>query len=370
MESIDIVGIARQVAWLAFGLGVIFGATSQRTHFCTMGALADIASSGDWTRMRQWLLAIAVAVLGTNLLAYFGFIDLSKSIYTSPRIVWLANLTGGALFGFGMVLVGGCGSKTLVRIGNGNLKSVVVFIVLGLSAFMTLKGILALPRANLLEPVSLTLSTTQDLPSIAAKYFGTKHALQLIITGAVSLPLMFFVFASKSFRTTENILAGLVIGAVIAAAWFISGNLGYVAEDPATLQEAFVATNSHRMESFSFVAPYAYLLDLLMMWTDQSKAVTFGIAASSGVVSGSLACALVTRSFRWEGFTNIEDLAHHLIGAALMGFGGITALGCTIGQGLSGVSTLSVGSILTLAAIIVGAFAALNYQSWRVGRNI
>jgi uncharacterized membrane protein YedE/YeeE len=120
------------------------------------------------------------------------------------------------------------------------------------------------------------------------------------------------------------------------------------------------------MEAFSFVAPYAYTLDLLMMWTDASKAVTFGVAAALGVIAGSFVTAVAGRSFRWEGFGNVEDTANHLVGAALMGFGGVTALGCTIGQGLSGLSTLAVGSMLAFIAIVCGAVAALRYQGWRM----
>lgn len=366
MDAAKLTLIANQVAWLAFALGAIFGAVAQRSHFCTMGAVADIVTMGNWNRMRLWLLAIAVAVVGTNLMAYYEVIDLSKSIYTTPKFTWLSNLTGGALFGFGMVLASGCGSKTLIRIGGGNLKSLVVFIVLGLSAFMTLKGVLAIPRVYVLEPISMTLPTTQDLPSIAAAWLGHKHALQLLIAGGASALLLLFVFASPSFRTTDNFFAGIVIGGVIVAAWFVSGKLGYVAEDPNTLQEAFVATNSGKMESFSFVAPLAYTLDLLMMWTDKSKAISFGIAATLGVIAGSAVYALVSRSFRWEAFGGVEDTVNHLIGAALMGFGGVVALGCTIGQGMSGLSTLSLGSMLTIAAIISGAIAALRYQTWRL----
>jgi uncharacterized membrane protein YedE/YeeE len=368
VEITDIATIARQVVWLAFALGAVFGIIAQRSHFCTMGAIVDIVTSGDWIRMRQWLLAIAVAILGTNLLAFFGIIDLSKSFYTAPRFIWLANLSGGALFGFGMVLAGGCASRTLVRIGNGSLKALIVFLVLGLAAFMTLKGVLAVPRVELLEAVSATFPTTQDLPSILSGRLGDKRTLQPIIAACAALPLLLFVFSNRPFRSAENILSGVVIGGLIVAAWFVSGHSGYIAEDPNTLQESFVATNSHKMESFTFVAPSAYTLDLLMMWTDKSKAVSFGIATTLGVISGSLAHSLQNRSFRWEGFTSIEDTAHHLAGAVLMGFGGVTALGCTVGQGLSGVSTLSVGSMLALAAIILGAIAAINYQSWRLGK--
>ncbi len=364
------VAIASQVTWLAFGLGIVFGAVGQHTHFCTMGAIADIVNFGAWNRMRQWLLAIAVAIIGTNLLAYAGLIDLSKSLYTSPRLMWLAYLVGGGFFGFGMVLASGCGSKTLIRIGSGNLKSMVVFIVLGLSAFMTLRGVLAIPRVNVIETFATTLSTTQDLPSMIATKLDEKSQVQLIVAGLISFMLALFALRSREFRTTENLFAGIVVGAVIVTAWYVSGHIGYVAEDPNTLQEAFLATNSGKMESFSFVAPYANTLDLLMMWTDTSKTVSFGIAAALGVIFGSLAVSLITRTFRWEGFSTIEDTANHLVGAAFMGFGGVTALGCTIGQGLSGLSTLALGSVMTFCAIILGAIAALKYQVWRMEQSI
>ncbi len=375
MPAIDMAALAAKVVWLSFGLGILFGMTAQRTRFCTMGALADIFHLGDWNRMRQWLLAMAVAIVGTTLLAAFGIIDTAKSLYTSTRLNWLSHLVGGACFGFGMVLASGCGNKTLVRIGGGNLKSLIVFIVIGISAFVTLKGILAIPRVRLLDSQFITLATHQDLPSIAAGIVpggaaASMPLLQAVIGGVVALLLLLFVFGSRDFRARDvvwlNVMAGVLVGGIIVAAWYVSGSIGHVAEDPNTLQEAFAATNSGRMESFSFVAPFAYTLDLLMMWTDVSKAVTFGIAATLGVVVGAFVMAITTGAFRWEGFGGVEDVGNHLAGAVMMGFGGVTALGCTIGQGLSGISLLSVGSMLTLCGITAGAFAAVAYQTWRV----
>ena len=185
----------------------------------------------------------------------------------------------------------------------------------------------------------------------------------------VALVLAAFVFASRDFRSSrEMVVGGVLIGLVVIAGWYVSGHLGYVAEDPATLEEKFVRTNSGRMESFSFVAPVAYLLELLILWTDQSRVVTFGIASALGMMVGAFLMALATRTFRWESFAGAEDLGNHLVGGLLMGFGGVTALGCTIGQGLSGVSTLAIGSILTFAAIVAGAVAANRYQAWRLER--
>jgi uncharacterized protein len=150
--------------------------------------------------------------------------------------------------------------------------------------------------------------------------------------------------------------------------WWLSGRVGHVLEHPVTLEETFLATNSHRMEALSMVAPVGYALDWLLYFSDASKVLTMGIVSVGGVLAGSAAVALVTRSFRWEGFTNAEDLANHLTGAALMGIGGVTALGCTVGQGLSGISTLSLGSMLALAGIATGGVAALRYQYWRLER--
>ena len=135
---------------------------------------------------------------------------------------------------------------------------------------------------------------------------------------------------------------------------------------PNTLQEGFVATNSQRMESLSYVAPIAYSIDWLIYFSDKSKVLTVGIVSCLGVVIGSALHALATRSFRWEGFRDAEDTANHLVGALLMGVGGVTAMGCTIGQGLSGISTLGVSSFIALAAIVVGAVAAFKYQMWRL----
>ena len=149
----------------------------------------------------------------------------------------------------------------------------------------------------------------------------------------------------------------------------MSGHLGHLAEDPNTLQEGFVATNTGRMEAFSFVAALAWTLDYFMFWTDKSKAVTFGIASTAGVIAGSLSYALVSKTFRWEGFRDAEDTGMHLLGGVLMGFGGITALGCTIGQGISGFSTLALGSILTFVAIVAGAAATMKWQYWRMTRE-
>jgi uncharacterized membrane protein YedE/YeeE len=366
VNEVTAASLAPTVTWGAFILAFIFGACAQRSNFCTMGAVSDVVNIGDWTRMRMWVMAMAVAILGASGLQLAGLIDLSKSLYQTPNFTWLSYIVGGLCFGFGMALGSGCGSKTLIRIGAGNLKSLVVFLALGIAAYMTLKGLFAVWRVAYLDPVAVTLSGTQDLPSLLARMMGgDKKTWQMTLSLLVAAAMMIFAFRSEDFRKPDTVIMSSIIGLTVVGGWYVSGKLGYLAEDPNTLQEAFAATNSGRMESFSFVAPIAYTLELLMFWSDKSRVVSFGIAAALGVIAGSFVYSVVTKSFRWEGFRDAEDTANHLVGGVLMGFGGVTALGCTIGQGLSGISTLALGSFVTLAAIIVGAVAAFKYQYWR-----
>ena len=345
----------------AFVLAFIFGAVGNRTNFCTMGAVSDWVNMGSLSRMRMWLLAIAVALIGTSALALAGVIDLSKSIYPGPNFTWLSYLVGGFLFGVGMTLGSGCGSKTLIRVGAGNLKSLIVYVFLGIAAYMTLKGLLGALRVEVLEKAAITLPQGQDLPAL----LGVNRAILAALIGGA---LIVFVYWSKEFRSSfDYTLGGVVTGLVVVGGWTVSGVLGHVAEDPQTLQEAFVRTNTGRMESFSFVSPLAYTLEYLMFWTDKSRVITYGIASAAGVIAGSAAYALATKTFRWEGFRDAEDTANHIVGGVLMGFGGITALGCTIGQGVTGFSTLALGSIITFAAIVAGSAATMKYQYWRAG---
>jgi len=371
MNEVNPAAIATTVAWGGFALAFIFGAVANKTNFCTMGAVSDMVNMGDWGRMRMWLLAIAVAILGSNALQLAGVVDLSKSIYPGPNVPWLSYLVGGFAFGVGMTLGSGCGSKTLIRIGAGSLKSLVVFVFLGIAAYATLRGLFGALRVAVLDPVSVTLATGQDLPSLLARAFGAdKRTMLMLASALVAGALLLFVFMERGFRGNfDGILGGVVVGLVVVGGWYVSGKLGYLAEDPNTLQEAFLGTNSGRLESLSFVAPQAYTLELLMFWTDKSRIVTFGIASALGVVAGSAAYALATGSFRWESFRDAKDTANHMLGGLLMGFGGVTAMGCTVGQGITGFSTLALGSMLTFLAIVAGAALTMKWQYARMMRE-
>jgi hypothetical protein len=371
MQESDLPGLTAAVLWSALGLAVAFGAIAQRTHFCTMGAVADVVNLGDWTRMRMWAMAAGIAMIGFNAMIALGWVEAANSIYAGPVLLWLSHLVGGLLFGLGMVLASGCGSKTLVRLGGGNLKSVVVVCVLAVAAYATMRGLFAVLRVATLDTLAVTLPAGQDLPSLLAHASGLKRTtLALALGGGLGLALLAWAVARPEGRGADVLLGGLGIGAVIVGVWWVSGRLGFVAEHPATLEPAFLATNTRRMEGLSFVAPVAYAMDWLILFSDSSRVLTLGIVAVLGVVLGSAAMALVRGDFRWEGFAGVEDTANHIVGAALMGVGGVTALGCTIGQGLSGISTLSLGSFLALAGILAGGVAGVRYQAWRVERSL
>jgi uncharacterized membrane protein YedE/YeeE len=369
MPTPDVTSLAAKVLLAAFFLSFLFGAIAQRTHFCTMGALSDAANLGDYTRLRQWALAAGVAMIGFWTLAAAGLVDPGKTLYSGTRWTWLSAMVGGGLFGFGMVLSSGCGSKTLVRMGGGNLKSLVVFLVLGLSAFATMKGITAVLRVETVDRVAVEFSQPATLAAGLAALAGwTPARAGLLLAALLGGGLITWALLGRDFRRFDNLLAGLGIGVVISAMWWTSGHLGHLAEHPQTLEETFLATNSGRAEALSFVAPVAYTLDWLMFFSDANKALTVGIVSVAGVVAGSAVVALWLRRFRWEGFGGIEDVANHLAGGALMGVGGVTAMGCTIGQGLSGLSTLSATSFVAVAGIVGGALGALKYQMWRLER--
>jgi uncharacterized protein len=371
MQANELSSLTSQVLLASFVLSFLFGAIAQRTHFCTMGAVSDIVNMGDWQRMRQWALAAGVAILGFGVLVYLGKVDPSKTLYAGNRVLWLSAIVGGLFFGFGMVLASGCGSKTLVRIGGGSLKSVVVFVVMGVAAFATLKGMPAVVRVATVDQATINSVALSAISMTANGLFGIKIQLAQLLTAAlVGGGLLVWALLSKEFRSFNNLLAGLGIGGVITAMWWASGWLGFVAEHPETLQEAFVATNSGRAEALSFVAPVAYTVDWFMFFSDKSKVLTLGIASVFGVIAGSAMMALISKSFRWEGFGGTEDVANHLVGAVLMGIGGVTAMGCTVGQGLSGISTLSTMSFIAVAAIIAGAMLAFKYQIWRLEKMV
>lgn len=344
-----------RVALLGFLVGIVFGVMVNKTNFCAMGAISDWVNMGSKDRLRAWFLAIGVAILASQTLHAAGVIDLGEALYLTQNFGWLGNIAGGTLFGIGMTLSSGCVQRTLVRVGGGNLKSLVVLVFLSLTAYMTMRGLLALLRVNTVELTNINLASSgiadQGIGTLIAAAAGLDNVARVNITVAAILGggLVVYAFAAKSFRGSfDNIVAGLIVGLIVPVGWYATGVIGFDDFDPV------------RFESFTFVGPAAESLMYLMTFTGST--ISFGIAAVSGVIFGSFVYVILTGKFRIETFTDRADMIRHIKGAILMGFGGVLALGCSIGQGVTGMSTLALGSLLSLISIIFGSALAMKVE--------
>ncbi|SFI38302.1 YeeE/YedE family protein [Bradyrhizobium sp. cf659] len=340
MESAQFVILAGLV------IGLIYGAVGLLSGFCLMSSMRGFLAEGDGRLVRSYALAIAVAIAASQVLAGSGAVDLGKSIYLQQSFSAPVLFLGGLLFGYGMVLSNGCGSRALVLLGRGNLRSFVVVIVLAIAAQMTLKGLVAPARIALVQASQATVNTN-SLPSLLAA-LGPSEALSRAIAAAgIVVALILFAFANPAFRRSPGqIAAGIIVGVLVASGWFVTGYLG--ADD----------FNPVPVTSLTFIAPIADALQYAMLSTGLT--LNFGVATVAGVFAGSLATALATGRFKLEGYSSPRHMLRSGSGAALMGIGGVMAFGCSIGQGLTGVSTLALGSFVALAGILLGTTAGLR----------
>jgi uncharacterized membrane protein YedE/YeeE len=374
--------------WSTFAIALIMGAVVNKTNFCTMGAVSDWVNMSDTGRMRAWILAIAIGVLGVTALEAAGLVNVTATFppYRQTSLVWLENVIGGLLFGIGMTFASGCGNKTLIRIGGGNLKSIMVLLVIALIAYFminpfpgsdkTLYSTLFYPWTR---PAAVALTTNQDL---GAMLFGDKAATGRMVMGAViGGLLLIWAFKSADFRSSfDNILGGLVVGLAVLAAWYVTSNIRVDASGDILTLQSFVqdwdlyapadavrpaAAGPLAAQSFTFINPMGQALGYVASGFDHTL-LTFGIMAVGGVIAGSLLWSLVSRGFRIEWFASVRDFFNHLIGGILMGFGGVLAMGCTIGQGITGFSTLALGSILTFVAIVLGSAITMKVQYYKM----
>jgi len=247
--------ISTIVGGAAFVAGLIFGATAQRTNFCTMGALSDIVFMGDWRRFRAWMLALSVAMIGSQALHHFGMVDLGKSIYLSGPLAWAGAIIGGLLFGFGMTLAGGCGNKTLVRIGGGNLKSLVTFLMVGLFAYMTLKGLIGLGRVQIEALTNITVTgkaANQGIPALLTALGLSEALARWLVVAVVAGGLLVFCFKDEEFRAApHDIWGGLIIGLMVPAGWWITGVMGADDFDPYTVVQLHLRRPHRRFHDVS-----------------------------------------------------------------------------------------------------------------------
>ena len=335
-------------------IGFVFGALTLKTNFCTMGALSDIVAFGDWRRIRAWLLAIAVSLTGTQVLSAAGAVDLSKSMYLAPHLGWGGNIAGGLLLGFGMVFAGGCPSRNLARAGSGDLRSLITLAMIGITAYMAIGGVLGPVRSAFDTLTSTELDgfrlPSQGVPDVLAALAGkpgSDWSLPVACVLAVSITL--YCFVSSEFRKSPmHVVSGIGVGLCIVAGWALTG-LAY--DDMITKPVPPV--------SLTFVRPSGDTLDWLQRFTAVGLP-GFGVSTVLGALAGAFVTALIGKRLRLQTFANPADTLRNLGGAALMGIGGVMALGCTIGQGITGLSTLAVGSILATVAIVIGGIAGLR----------
>lgn len=367
--------VHHQVLAAVFVIAAVLGAIVNKTNFCTMGAVSDWVNMGDHGRMRAWMLAISVAMGGVALLELTGAIRLGSETFPPYRTAsfgWLRYLAGGALFGIGMTLASGCGNKTLVRVGSGNLKSLVVLAIASVMAYLMLWTTF---YEQLFHP--WVSATTVDL----VRHGIPSQELGAVITGVSGLPpspefnaaigfaiaigLLVYVLRSAEFRSsTDNLLGGTAVGLAVLAGWYFTGGpLGQAWKEYAEF--ATVVPSRVQVQSFTFVSPMGDSLRYLLNPGDLSI-INFGVMALAGVIAGSFVYAVAARTFRVEWFASWKDFANHAIGGVLMGVGGVLSMGCTVGQAITGMSTVALGAFLTFIAIVAGAAATMKYQYWRM----
>lgn len=345
--------ISNPGAWLSIGgllIGMAFGAIVFRTNFCTMGSISDIMSFGDYRRFRAWILAAATAMVGAQALDAWGVVALNKSMYLGTSLNWVGNILGGLMFGYGMVFAGGCASRNLARVGSGDLRSLLTLLVMGIVAYMAMGGILGPARAWLEQSTSINLQSlklgSQGLATILG--LGGVNG-NLIVTGIIGLAALAYCFRDAAFRgSAVHIASGIGIGLCVVAGWALTG----LAFDD-------LADRPVSPISLTYVRPTADTIEWLQRFT-ASRVPNFGVTTVIGAVLGAFIAAKAMGRFRVATFTDVGDTRRNLYGAVLMGIGGVLALGCTVGQAITGVSTLALGSFLTFAGIVAGGIVGMK----------
>ncbi len=315
-------------------LGLAFGGLVQRSRFCMVAAVSNLVLLRDYRQVHAYLAALAVAIAGTTLLEMGGWVDVAGTSYRSSRLSWAGPALGGLVFGFGSLLAGGCAGRTAVRAAEGNLGALITLLVFGLAAATVYVG--------LLEPLRVWLagSTTLLLDSGDASLASLLGVPSLAVSGIIiALCVVAIGWLGRSTRSIGLLAAGVSIGALVVAGWWLTG---YLTQDDFSV---------HGPSSLTFAGPLAR--STLLVVTGNAGGQGFAVALVAGTLIGAGTTALLTRSFRWT-LPDVTHLPRLLVGGLLMGFGAVLAGGCNIGQGLSGMSTVSVKALVAVSAIIIG----------------
>jgi len=371
--------IHQEILLYGFILAVIMGALVNKTNFCTMGAVSDWVNMGDTGRFRSWVFAIAIAMGGLIILESSGLVSLDsyelkdlRPPYRMANFEWLRYILGGLMFGIGMTLASGCGNKTLIRVGGGNIKSVVVLIVASFFAYLMAKtNFYGVVFHSWMSPLSIDFAkygmSGQDVGRVITGLTGEGDAINIrAITGGIFVVLlMIYVWKSADFRKSfDNILGGLSVGLCVVAAWYLTaGAKGQEWLENTSFMD--VPPRGVGAQSFTFTSPMADTFDYALHVTN-TNFVTFGVMALAGVIAGSFLYAVIFRKFRIEWFQSTKDFLAHAIGGVLMGIGGVLALGCTIGQGVTGFSTMAIGSMMAFVSLAFGSALTMKVQYYKM----
>ena len=338
MENVPIGVLAASVG--LFG-GVVLGLAARLGDFCTLGAIESALYGDDQRKLRLWGIVLAVAILGTQFGAQAGLINLSATFYHSLQWNPLASILGGLVFGYGMALAGNCGFGALVRFGGGDLRSLVVVVVMGVFGFVALSGPLA-PLRSFLFPQPDAAGPQGILQS--AGLLGLPAELVSI---SIAAALLVWALSYARLRQSPKMIAwgvaaGLsVIWCFFGTTWLFEYSLGAVS-----------------VEGPSFTAPVGRTLIFLM--TSTAGGITFSVGSVVGVMTGALIGSMIRGMFRWEACEDPRELGRQVGGAILMGVGGVIAMGCSVGQGLTGFATLAWSGPVTLVAIFCGSAIGLR----------
>ena len=387
----DFASAHNMVLMIVLGLAFILGAVVNKTNFCTMGALSDWVNIGDTGRFRAWVMAMTVALIGVTALEASGMVNLDNTFppYRGSNFAWFEYLLGGIIFGVGMTLGSGCGNKALIRIGGGNLKSIIVFAVISVCAYFMLNPFPGTDKTIYSEVfyhwtslASVSLTTNQDLGSVVAGLTsGSAGTMRTIIGAVLVIAMLWFVLKSKDFRSSfDHILAGIVVGLVVVTAWYVTSSMVTISVDGEDFSwNTYASAESWDMmeddsdarprdvaiQSFTFINPIGQTLRYAINDFNASF-VTFGLMAVLGVVLGSFFWSIVSGAFHFEWFASIKDFVMHVIGGILMGTGGVLALGCTVGQAITGISTLAMGSFIAFFGIALGCAMTMKVQLYKM----
>ncbi len=372
--------ITTQILLSAFGITLIMGAIANKTNFCTMGAVSDAVNMGDTGRMRAWFMAAAVAILGVMGLQLAGISDMSVTAsgetaippYRTATFAWPRYILGGLLFGIGMTIGSGCGNKNLLRVGGGNIKSIFVLLAMGFTAYLMLftnfgYNVFLKWMTPLFVDFSSFGVADQSVSTLIGSALGIDNPklLEYIVATVIGLGVILWAFKSKDFRNNfDNILAAIVVGLAVVAAWYVTtGPMGQQwLEEVEFMDERPLAVGA---QALTFVQPTGQFYH----WAKggfNSNLVSFAMMAGLGALVGSFLYSILFRKFRIEWFAGWRDFINHIAGGLLMGIGGVLGMGCTVGQGISGVSTLALGSFLTMASIIFGSALTMKMQYYKL----